>query len=100
MLSNHASAITDNSDMIRNSESSGQLSEQKLREVSQEFEVALTSSLLKESLKNAFSGGLKNEESTSSTYTSFACEQISRQLGREGILGISDLICEDLKQHL
>jgi len=77
--------------------SEAKMSEQNLREISKEFEAALTSALLKEQLKSAFSMNTDSQVSGGDTYTNFASEQIAHYLGQQQMLGISDMIQEKLK---
>lgn len=77
--------------------SEANISEQNLRKISREFEAALTSALLKEQLKSAFSMDIDSQVSGGDTYTNFASEQIAHYLGQQQMLGISEIIQEKLK---
>ncbi len=72
-------------------------SERNLRNVSQKFETAFTSALLKEQLKSAFSMDGENQAAGSGTYVNFAAERIARYIGRQNILGLSEMLTEELQ---
>lgn len=101
MSANLMTGVQNGKQAIKNVENAQQAdSEQNLRQVSQKFETAFTSALLKEQLKSAFSvGSGENTAAGSDTYVNFASEQIARYIGRQNVLGLSEEIREDLQSR-
>lgn len=73
----------------------------KLKNVCNEFEAVLTSIILKDGLKSAQEmGDNDDEESGSKKYNEMAYEQIAYFIGRQGSMGLGNMIYEKVKEQL
>ncbi len=85
--------LTNNTEQIKNS--SSPKDEQKLREAAQEVEGLFLGILLKEGIKP---GSIDEEENMGNLETLFqySLEQVGTELAKQGGIGLSDILCEQL----
>lgn len=74
----------------------------KLKKVCNEFEAVLTSIILKEGLKSAqeMDGVDESEDNGSKKYNEMAYEQIAYFIGKQGMMGLGNMIYHKVKEQL
>lgn len=74
----------------------------KLKNVCNEFEAVLTSIILKEGLKSAqeIGGTDEAEDNGSKKYNEMAYEQIAYFIGKQGMMGLGNMIYHKVKEQL
>jgi Rod binding domain-containing protein len=71
----------------------------QLDRVSRDFEAVLTATMLKQGLsQTSLRWDDGEEDQSANTFKDFAFEQIAHVVGRQGVLGISDRIKEQLRR--
>jgi Rod binding domain-containing protein len=75
--------------------------EEQLKSACNEFEAVLTSIIVKEGLNTAKEmGGSNSGDSGGEKYNDLANEQIAYYIGRQGTLGLGNMLFQSMKQHL
>ena len=102
-ISSYGPLVGINSLISPGKEDKAKADDAKLKNVCNEFEAVLTSIILKEGLKNAQDmGGSEGdgEDSGSKKYNEMAYEQIAYFIGRQGAMGLGNMIYEKVKEQI
>ncbi|OGV34239.1 MAG: hypothetical protein A2020_04445 [Lentisphaerae bacterium GWF2_45_14] len=103
-VSSYGPALGINSLITPGKEDKAGAADAKLKSACNDFEAVLTSIILKEGLKNAQemgdSPGGEGEDSGSKKYNEMAYEQIAYFIGRQGTMGLGQMIYEKVKEQV
>ena len=68
----------------------------QIREVAKDFESAMSSAMIKESLKNAMTSWDEEDKSANEGYKDLVIDQMANYFGQNGMLGIADQLTQQL----
>ncbi len=78
-----------------------ELQDLKLKDTCKEFEAVLTSLIMKEGMKSAKAmGGKETIDEGSETFMNIANEQMAYFIGKQGTLGLADMLYSQIKGRI